>query len=199
MSTWVSAKGSRRALLAALLSSVLALAWLTVPASPASAAGEVTATSLGWNMLGLDSNKVTTGPNQYPIGAKACNTSAAQQTVSGTWQWERTSTSIGLAANSPVTLPVRTLKPSECTYFYWTVEVARDAASYYKSATYRIKLNYGASPGTDIFVPDATGGYRTLYVEKFVSQFRNSVTSISGPGIGRTRRSSTRARNTSTR
>jgi hypothetical protein len=44
------------------------------PPSIVSAAGILTVTPITWNVIGLDSNNVTVGPNHFPVGARVCNT-----------------------------------------------------------------------------------------------------------------------------
>lgn len=44
-------------------------------------AAGVTAEKIGWNVVGLDSNRVDIGPNRFPNGTRICNTSGGE--VSG--------------------------------------------------------------------------------------------------------------------
>ena len=44
---------------------------------PAAAAASLTIEPITWNVIGLDSNDVTSGPNQFLVGARICNTGAA--------------------------------------------------------------------------------------------------------------------------
>ena len=49
---------------------------LVIPTSSVSAAltlGDLTVTPLTWNVIGLDSNDVTVGPDTFPVGARVCN------------------------------------------------------------------------------------------------------------------------------
>ena len=48
--------------------------WWCLPLAASAAPGPLTITPLGWNVIGLDSNDVTVGPNVFPIGARVCNT-----------------------------------------------------------------------------------------------------------------------------
>src|SRR5690349_15460531 len=78
--------------------------------SPALAAAALTITPITWNVIGLDSNKVTVGPNTYPVGARVCNTGDATATnVVATLNWDTTNTFIDLVAGSPSTLSVSSL------------------------------------------------------------------------------------------
>ena len=65
-------RARRKALVAFLLP--LAFLGALVTAAPASAATDsLTITPTEWNVVGLDSNNVLAGPNQYPVGAQVCN------------------------------------------------------------------------------------------------------------------------------
>ena len=52
--------------------SLAALVLLVTGAAPAEAALTITKTT--WNVIGLDSNNVNSGPNQFPVGVEVCNT-----------------------------------------------------------------------------------------------------------------------------
>ena len=55
------------------------------------AAAQLTITPITWNIIGLDSNKVTDGPNQFPVGARVCNTGDATATnVTSNFVWDNT-------------------------------------------------------------------------------------------------------------
>jgi hypothetical protein len=47
---------------------------LVEPQINASAAAMLTITPLTWNVIGLDSNAASVGPNDFPVGARVCNT-----------------------------------------------------------------------------------------------------------------------------
>src|ERR1041384_6930787 len=51
----------------------------------------LTITPVSWNVIGLDSNNVTVGPDTYQIGARVCNTGGtAVSNLVGTFVWDRT-------------------------------------------------------------------------------------------------------------
>ena len=59
------------------------------PQSNAYAAAVLTITPLTWNVVGLDSNNVNVGPNNFPVGARVCNTGDTTATnVSSSFNWE---------------------------------------------------------------------------------------------------------------
>src|SRR5688572_33394994 len=50
-----------------------------------------------WNVIGLDSNNVNTGPAAYPVGVRVCNTGAAPVTnVTGNFVWDSSNIYINL-------------------------------------------------------------------------------------------------------
>lgn len=148
-----------------------------MPAVAASAA--VSVSPLGWNVVGLDSNKVTVGPNQFPVGARVCNDTGATRTLNATWAWQSSNAYInvvGGAGATPEAFPEFDLVDGACRDLYWTVEVTRNTAAYFTARAFQISLSDGT---TTVSTPAG----RQIYVEKLVSQNRNVVTSLSGPGI----------------
>ena len=58
------------------------------PLMASAAPGPLTITPLGWNVVGLDSNDVTDGPNVFPVGGRVCNTGSDPVTnVDVNWSW----------------------------------------------------------------------------------------------------------------
>ena len=55
---------------------------------PAVAAADLTVTPLTWNVIGLDSNNVNVGPNDFPVGARVCNAGTDASNVLATFVWE---------------------------------------------------------------------------------------------------------------
>ena len=43
------------------------------PIRSVKAAAELTINPITWNVIGLDSNNVSVGPNNFPVGVRACN------------------------------------------------------------------------------------------------------------------------------
>ena len=51
-----------------------------------------------WNVIGLDSNNVNTGPAAYPVGVRVCNTGGAPVTnVTGNFVWDSSNIYINLS------------------------------------------------------------------------------------------------------
>ena len=50
------------------------LGMLPIDAPPAAAAPALTVTPITFDVIGLDSNNVTVGPDLFPVGARICNT-----------------------------------------------------------------------------------------------------------------------------
>lgn len=143
-------------------------------AVPASAAPALTVEVTTWNVIGLDSNDVTSGPATYPVGAWVCNpgTDAAPATTA-TFVWTTTNAAIDLA--SPATTSIGSIAPGACVDVYWDVTVVRSVASFDASRGYEIDVS--SSAGVSAVTPSP----RELYVERLISQNRNSVNSIVGP------------------
>src|SRR5689334_13284286 len=106
-----------------LLILVLVLSLLQ-PQTTASAAAALTIAPLTWNIIGLDSNNVNVGPNNFPVGARVCNTGDTTATnVTSSFVWDSADTFINLRAGSLSTLSVASLAAGACTDFYFEVTV----------------------------------------------------------------------------
>lgn len=139
-----------------------------------SASAGVTITPVSWNVIGLDSNNPVTGPDTYQIGARVCNTGGtAVSNLIGTFVWDSSNAFVNLSGTNPVN--VSSLNAGACVDFYYPVTITRTSAAYNTSRRYHITVS-----GTGVS-PVSTPTPRELYVEKIISQNRNSVQSISGP------------------
>ncbi len=173
------------------ISSVAALAILFASATMAVAQVTLTTTPVTWNVIGLDSNKPSTdGPYRYLIGTRVRNTGATTATnLSSTLTWDAAAfyqppngnipgspptTAIVLEGPDTITWP--SLAPNEFIDFYYLVNVGRAASSHYAARRYRITTTADGL-GSPIVTPTP----RQVFVEKFVSQNRNTVTSLTGP------------------
>ncbi|MCX7840213.1 MAG: DUF11 domain-containing protein, partial [Anaerolineae bacterium] len=80
---------------------------------------------------------------------------------------------INIRPGTNSSLSVASLAPGACTDFYFEVEVTRNAAAYNTTRRYRITVTAdgGATTGS-------TPAPRELFVEKLISQSRNSVTDV---------------------
>ncbi len=134
----------------------------------------LTVANTGWNVIGLDSNDVTAGPDSFPQEFKVCNTSSDTDAtdVVAVWTWTSANSYISLDGNATKT--IGTVAANSCHSFWWTVTVARNASAYDTSRLYKVDVQDGASAS-------ATTGTKLVYVEHLVSQNRNVVDGVSGP------------------
>jgi hypothetical protein len=143
-------------------------------ASSAQAAASLSVTRITWDVVGLDSNKVTSGPNQFPLGMRVCNNGASASTnTTATFTWDSANQYISLL-ESP-TISIGTLAAGACTDIYWTAVVTRNAAAYDTTRQYHVTVSADSTASVSTPTP------RELYVEHLVSQNRNSVAGITGP------------------
>ncbi len=138
-----------------------------------SASAGITVTPTTWNVVGLDSNKVTDGPDTFQIGARVCNTGAAITNVVGDFVWDSSNPYINLSGAGTVT--VKTLAAGACVDLYYSVTVTRTSLAYDTARRYHITVR------ADNIAPVSTPVPRELYVEHLISQGRNTVSSIIGP------------------
>ena len=138
------------------------------------AAAQITVTPTTWNVIGLDSNNTAAGPDVFPVGARVCNTSgSAISNVVVTFVWDTTNTYINLDGSD--TINVGTLAASTCRDYYFLVRVTRNSAAYNATRGYHITVSGDSATTVSTATP------REIYVERLVSQNRNSINTISGP------------------
>jgi LPXTG-motif cell wall-anchored protein len=165
----------RRVLLLPIITLVLIALVTTATPRPAEGADSLSVRPITWDVIGLDSNKVTDGPARYPVGARICNTGGTTTSaVTARFAWD--STNAHLALLGPATVDVGALAPSACSDVYFDIAVARDKAAWNTTRAYHVDVLVG----TDTIARTPTD--RQLFVEKLVSQNRNDVTKISGGG-----------------
>ena len=139
-----------------------------------SAYAGLTVTTVSWNVVGLDSNNPTIGPDTFQIGARVCNTGgSALNSIVGDFIWDSTNAFINLSGAS--TLNLSSLNAGACTDFYYPVTITRSSLAYNATRSYHIAVS--ATGISTITTPTP----REIYVEKIISQNRNSVQSIVGP------------------
>src|SRR5918993_593466 len=69
--------------------------------SVSAAYAQITVQPTTWNVVGLDSNNVNTGPNTFPVGVRVCNTGGAPVTnVTGNFVWDSTNIYVNLTGAS---------------------------------------------------------------------------------------------------
>jgi len=71
-----------------VLIAVILLATAYEPQFLSTAAPDLTITPITWNVIGLDSNDETVGPNTFPIGARICNTADAATNAIATFDFD---------------------------------------------------------------------------------------------------------------
>src|SRR6266852_5497086 len=139
-----------------------------------SAYAGLTITPTTWNVIGLDSNNVNSGPNSFQIGARVCNTGGAPVTnVSSSFVWDSSNAFINLSGPSTINVP--SLAAGGCVDFYYSAVVTRTASAYNTTRGYHITVTGDSVASVSTPTP------RELNVEKIISQNRNSVNSITGP------------------
>src|SRR5258706_7409334 len=82
----------------------------------------LTITPTTWNVVGIDSNNPSVGPDTFQIGGRICNTGGAAVTnVSASFIWDSSNTFINLTG--PSTLIRASLAAGACTDVYFSVVV----------------------------------------------------------------------------
>ncbi len=148
------------------------------PQSTVYAAG-FTIEPITWNIMGLDSNDPSTGPNHFPVGVRVCNdTGADANNVTGTFVWDTggtaTASEVYSRSGTDTTLSVDTLAAGTCTDFYYEVEISRTLAPYDKTRRFHIEVTSDETGATKYY----SDMPREVYVEHLVSQNRNAVTNV---------------------
>lgn len=153
----------------------LVVAMLPFGLAPAGAAPALSVTPITFDVIGLDSNSVATGPNLFPVGARACNTGDVTLTGATAALVFEGAINPYLAISGPSTISVGTLAPGQCRDVYFNVAITRTTAAYDTFQRYYIQVT--TAEGATGRTPQP----RQLYIEQLVSQNRNSVTSLTGP------------------
>jgi uncharacterized repeat protein (TIGR01451 family) len=127
-----------------------------------------------WNVIGLDSNDQNSGPNTFQVGARVCNTGATPVTnVSANFVWDSFNSNINLSGAGTINL--YSLASGACIDFHFPVVVTRTSAAFDTARRYHITVSGDSVASVSTPTP------RELYVERIISQGRNSVNSITGP------------------
>jgi len=138
------------------------------------AIAQVAISNITFGTIGLDSNNVTAGPNVFPVGVRVTNTGDATATnLTATFAFTTTNANINL--DGPPTVNFASLAPGAHADAYFNVIITRTIAAYNTSAGFQVTVS-----GTG-FATATSPAPRELYVEKLVSQNRNSITGIAGP------------------
>lgn len=152
----------------------LAFAFLFGALGAHEAYAQLTVTPTTWNVIGLDSNRVTVGPDTFQVGARACNTGggALSNVVAG-FVWDSSNIYINLSGSSTVT--ASTLAAGSCVDFYFPVTVTRTTQAFDTARRYHITVSATGAAAVSTPTP------RELFVKQILSQARNTITSITGP------------------
>jgi len=149
---------------------------LLLPAA-AHAATTLTVTPITWNVIGLDSNDPSTGPANFPIGARVCS-SVATTNVNVTFVWDTANPFVDLRAGSLGTVILPAIGAGQCADAYFEVSIVRTAAAFDTTRRYHITA-------TDVSGTASTVTPREVYVEHLISQNRNSITDVKyGTNLG---------------
>jgi hypothetical protein len=143
---------------------------------------------IGWNIIGLDSNKpADSGPDTFAVGYRYCNTGdTIAYNVEATFKWdETTNTTLITLQNSTSLLSVAEILPlgggisypDNCYDFYYNILVDRyDGDPYDKSRDFHIEVVHSTNT-----TPVESPADEEIFIEHLVSQNRNSINSITGP------------------
>ncbi len=153
------------------------LATMVFDAPAAEAAPVPTIRTVTWNVLGIDSNApASSGPDTFPVTARVCNTGdAPASAVRADFVFDSANAFINLSG--PSTLTLGDMAASACADAVFNAVVTRSPLAYDASRRYHVTAS-----ATGIS-PISTASNRELYVERLISQNRNSVLGITGSAI----------------
>src|SRR5215208_573874 len=94
------------------------------PHSTVYAAASLTVNPITWNVVGLDSNNVNIGPNNFPVGVRVCNTGDLTATgITADFVWDSSDPYINLRSGSSDPITLASLPEGACEDFYFEVTV----------------------------------------------------------------------------
>ncbi len=167
----------RNARLSVLAGVALLAGVLMASPAPASAAG-LDVSVITWDILGVKSNNtgLSTGPGPgFPVGVKVCNSSGGTLTnVATNFAFTTSNSDITLATASTDAV-ASSIANLECQSSYFAVDVNRVAGARGTNKSYQITAS--STEGSS-----GTSGTRTLYVQRLISQNRNTTHKIAGAG-----------------
>src|SRR4030095_15057138 len=132
----MSSKEARRRLSSWIVRAFLLTCFVSVVGVQSAYAG-LTITPVSWNVVGLDSNNPSTGPDTYQIGARVCNTGGTAVTnLVGTFVWDSSNAFVNLSGSNPV--KGGSLNAGACVDFYYPLPIARTSAAYNAARVYQI-------------------------------------------------------------
>ena len=142
---------------------------------------QLTANAITWDVVGLDHNRpLTSGPELFPVGAEVCSAVATTNvTVDFVWMdgndngWDFAPGDpyINLRPGSLTSLTFASIGAGECVDAYFELQLTRSASAFEYSREYVIAA-------TDLSGMVSTPSPRAIYVERLVSQNRNTTQQI---------------------
>ena len=142
---------------------------------PVFAHATLTVTPITWNVVGLDSNSPTSGPKDFPVGARVCS-NVATINVGVNWNWDSANANVNLRPGSLSTVTLPAIGAGVCADAYFEIEVNQVAAAYDTTRRYHITATDGSGTVSSL-TP------REVYVEHLISQNRNSITGVKLNGV----------------
>ncbi|MBB6087582.1 putative repeat protein (TIGR01451 family) [Wenzhouxiangella marina] len=138
------------------------------------ALADLTVTPITWDVVGLDSNRpLTSGPELFPVGARVCtDTAISNATVNFIWE-DLNDAFIFTRPGSLSTLESGPLGVGECFDAYFEIQLTRSAAAFDEIRPYRIDAT-----DNDSALIFSSPTPRQIYVERLISQNRNSTQQI---------------------
>ncbi len=130
----------------------------------------LTVTPVTWNVVGLDSNTPTAGPQNFPVGVRVCS-NVATTNVAVNFIWDSANANINLRSGSPSSLTLPSISAGGCADAYFEVSVNQVVAAFDTTRRYHITAADGSGT-VSTTVP------REIYVEHLISQSRNSIADI---------------------
>src|SRR5262245_45713888 len=90
----------------------------------ATASATLTITPLTWNVVGLDSNLPTAGPQHFPVGARVCS-NVATTGVTSTFVWDSANANINNRTGSLTSLTLGSIAAGACVDAYYEIAVTQ--------------------------------------------------------------------------
>jgi len=147
---------------------------LGIAAPSVRGAGGLTVDITTWDVIGLDSNSLTSGPDTFPLGVRVCNTTSTAITgVTSVLAWSTSNANVALVDSA--THDLGTVNAGTCTDTYYTVKITRIAAARDSTRDYSVSATGSGGASGSI-------SNRRITVERLVSQNRNTTQKISGAG-----------------
>lgn len=142
----------------------------------AAAAPNLEIIPITWNVVGLDANDVTRGPNTFTVGARICNKGDAIATnLAIGFFWDTPNPYINLVNPSINEHNFPSLAIGSCVDAYFPIVITRDVNAYDASASYYLAVV--ADDINTIYSPPN----REIYVERLQASSTLSISSIQGP------------------